>query len=286
MNTLLKLSNSLDSLSLSAIRMINDVAYDLGIPSFIIGATARDVILKHGFGLESFRATKDIDFAVQVEKWEQFDKIKQELIATKYFTPAKNLHRLYFQKELPIDILPFGSLTNDNRLSWPPDFDSEMDIDGFVECYQYSIQVQLQEKPSIIVRVASLEGLTLLKIISWDENPHIRNKDALDLFTIMVNYIDAGNDSRLYEEAADIFDEDSVSDYDIISARFLGRNISAMLKSSEALRNKLKHILHRETETDRIKGLIQSIVVSGAWPQYDYQQVSNLFSSLLKGLSE
>lgn len=286
MNTLLKLSNSIDALSLSAIEMINDVASDLEISLFIIGATARDVILKYGFGLEPSRATKDIDFAVQVETWEQFDKLKQDLIATKYFSPAKNSHRLYFQKDLPIDILPFGSIVKDNRLSWPPDFESEMNIDGFEECYQYSIQVQLQEDPSVIIRVASLEGLSLLKIISWDENPHIRNKDALDLFTIMVNYTEAGNDSRLFEEADDMFTEDEISDYDMISSRFLGRNIAEILIKSEDLKKKLKFILHREIETDNVKGLIQSIVMSGAWLQYDYQQVSNLFNALLKGLSE
>ncbi len=286
MSTLLKLSNSIDDLSLSAIKMINDVASDLKIPMFIIGATARDVILKHGFELESFRATKDIDFAVQVETWEQFEKLKQELIGTNYFSPDKNSHRLYFQKALPIDLLPFGSLVDDNRLSWPPDFESEMDIDGFGECYHNSIQVQLQEDPSIIVRVASIEGLSILKIISWDENPHVRNKDALDLFTIMVNYIEAGNEKRLFEEAGDMFREDEISDYDMTSSRFLGRNIADILVASEDLKNKLKFIINREIGTDEFKGLIQSIVMSGAWPQYDYQQVSNLLASLLKGLSE
>ncbi len=149
-----------------------------------------------------------------------------------------------------------------------------------------SIQVQLQEDPSIIVRVASLEGLSILKIISWDENPHVRNKDALDLIIIMVNYIEAGNDSRLFEEAGDMFREDEINDYDMTSSRFLGRNIADILIASEDLKNKLKFIINREIETDEFKGLIQSIVMSGAWPQYDYQQVSNLFASLLKGLSE
>lgn len=286
MSTLLKLSNSIDDVSLSAIKIINALTSDLEIPLFIIGATARDVILKHGFGLEPFRATKDIDIAVQVETWEQFEKLKQKLIGTKNFSPDKSAHRLYFQHALPVDIIPYGSFVDDNRLSWPPDFESEMDIDGFAECFQYSIQVQLQEEPSVIVRVASLEGLSLLKVISWDENPHVRNKDAHDLFTIMVNYIEAGNDKRIYEEADDMFSEGENSDYDIVSSRFLGRNIAEILKSSEELKNKLRLILHREIHSDEFKGLIQSIVMSGDWPQYDYQQVSKLFTAFLKGLSE
>ena len=40
---------------------------------FVAGATARDLILVNVHGLRPGRATRDIDFGIAVESWEQFE---------------------------------------------------------------------------------------------------------------------------------------------------------------------------------------------------------------------
>lgn len=106
------------------------------------------------------------------------------------------------------------------------------------------------------------------------------------LFIIMHHYVDAGNLERLYNESADLFESDGTPDYDEVSARFLGRTLATILKNSEPTKGKVKHILNRETNTNRNKGLIQSIVISRSFPQYAYQQVEKLISALYQGLCE
>ena len=48
----------------------------LGTPYLVVGATARDIILHHGFGAAIERGTRDVDFGIQVQSWEQFEQLK------------------------------------------------------------------------------------------------------------------------------------------------------------------------------------------------------------------
>jgi predicted nucleotidyltransferase len=55
---------------------------------FVAGATARDIVLVNVYGLRPGRATRDIDFGIAIENWEQFEVLKQRLIATREFAAA------------------------------------------------------------------------------------------------------------------------------------------------------------------------------------------------------
>jgi predicted nucleotidyltransferase len=79
------------------------------------------MILQHGFNVRSMRATVDIDFAVQLEHWKQFAHLKQTLMEEYGFTETKELHRLISADGLPVDIVPYGGLAENNIVSWPPD---------------------------------------------------------------------------------------------------------------------------------------------------------------------
>lgn len=47
---------------LTLIRTLDRVARQLNIPYFVIGATARDILMEHVYGLSTACATRDIDF--------------------------------------------------------------------------------------------------------------------------------------------------------------------------------------------------------------------------------
>ncbi|MCU7815375.1 MAG: hypothetical protein KZQ89_16900 [Candidatus Thiodiazotropha sp. (ex Lucinoma kastoroae)] len=57
---------------------IAEVAAARGIPYFVVGATARDMILSHGHGIASKRATVDIDLGIEVAEWDEFSALKDE----------------------------------------------------------------------------------------------------------------------------------------------------------------------------------------------------------------
>jgi len=141
--TLLDLSGKIDKVAASALGRIHQISSSMKIPFFIVGATARDILLEVHYGIGSKRATLDIDIAVFIENWEQFNHLKDELIGIKHFTPTRDIHRLLFQKRFPVDIVPFGGVAAKGDLvEWPPDGSIKMNVTGFRECFQHAVQVK------------------------------------------------------------------------------------------------------------------------------------------------
>lgn len=107
---LLDLSGKIDRVRLLAFEKVSKVANSLGVPFFIIGAAARDLILTNGHNIPTIRATLDIDFGVQVPNWDEYLKLKQGLVETGEFTETKDVQRMMFHSSLRIDLIPFGRL--------------------------------------------------------------------------------------------------------------------------------------------------------------------------------
>ncbi len=140
---LFNLSGKIEKPVVDTFHILKKVADSLSIPFFVVGASARDFILKHHYGIEPQRKTGDIDLGVEVANWEQFEKLKESLIATGKFslTPYKQRLRC---ATIFIDILPFGPITDkDKKISWPPEHEIIMNMMGFEEAYEYSITARL-----------------------------------------------------------------------------------------------------------------------------------------------
>ncbi len=263
---------------------IERIATKLDFPFFVVGATARNIILEHQFGIKPARATIDIDIGVIVAGWDQFETLKEDLVHSTRFSPSKETQRLIYDDNFPVDIIPFGTIANENgSISWPPDHEIHMSVAGFQECYQHAISVKLSSNPELFVKVVSLAGLALLKLISWDDNPERRGKDASDLFLIIRHYLDAGNLDRLFDEGIDIIEEDSY-DYDLASARFLGRDIGNI--SSPSTKTKLLEILEREANSKQGHKIAMDVMQSDSYRNQHYERVVEYFNELLKGLAE
>jgi predicted nucleotidyltransferase len=283
-NTLLDLSGKIDKVTVSALIRIHQILSSIGIPFFVVGATARDILLDVSHGIGSKRATVDIDIAAIIENWEQFKRLKDELIRTTDFSPTREIQRLLFRKSLPLDIVPFGGVAEKGDfIEWPPDRSFKMSVVGFRECYQRVVQVKISDKPEVIINVVSLAGLTILKLISWDENSDRHQKDASDLYFITQNYIDAGNLERFFDEAPDIVDSGDYN-YEAGSARLLGRDISKIAFS--ATKAKLIGILKRESQRKQGHRIAMDILQGNRFAEKSYEEIIALFDSLLKGLAD
>jgi predicted nucleotidyltransferase len=71
--TSLDLSGKTDNVVVSAFGRIHQISSFMSIPFFIVGDTARDILLEVHYGIGSKRATVDIDIAVFIENWDQFN---------------------------------------------------------------------------------------------------------------------------------------------------------------------------------------------------------------------
>jgi predicted nucleotidyltransferase len=222
------LLHKLDDELIALYRTISIVSKRLGIPFLVVGASSRDLIFYHSHGLRIQRATKDVDFGIQVPSWEFFEKVKKELIA-EGFRESKNAHRLIRGDIYPIDIVPFGEISNaDLNIEWPPAGDNVMNVLGFQEAFEYSNLIRVGKEPDICMPVATPAGLTLMKLIAWrDRDRTLRKKDALDLKYIFESY------ERLPDSQTRVFeDTDLLEKYDadimLIGAYLLGKDTNSI----------------------------------------------------------
>jgi predicted nucleotidyltransferase len=281
---LIDLSGKISEPTVSILREIEEVSRRMNCPFFVVGATARDIILEHQFDIQSQRATVDIDIGVRMAGWDHFNELKNELIRSTKFSPSKQKQRLVFKDNFPVDIIPFGVIADENgSITWPPDHDIRMSVAGFQESYQHSIAVKLSSNPELIVKVVSLAGLALLKLISWDDNPERQNRDASDLLFIIKHYLDAGNLDRLFDEGIDIVEVDTY-DYDVASARFLGRDIATI--SIPSTKNKLIEILEREADSAQGHKIALTAMQNDLSRRESHQYIVEHFNALLEGLTE
>jgi predicted nucleotidyltransferase len=174
-----------------------------GLDPLLVGAAARDLLLVHVYGQRVRRATKDVDFAVALASWAAFEQLQARLVRDHGFVddPSQK-QRLTFRAEgdgagTTIDLVPFGEDLQVNRkaLLWPPEMDVYMTVSGFEEALGSAQLVELEE--GLQVKVASLAGLTILKLFAWGDRRLRDNKDAVDLQTLMRSYGAAGNFDRM-----------------------------------------------------------------------------------------
>jgi predicted nucleotidyltransferase len=258
MTTLLDLCGKIDQPSRNLFETLNEIAAAIGTQFFVVGATARDMLLERGFGFSSRRATKDIDIGVRVSAWSEVQKLMECLLATGHFKKTKEPHRLLYRGELPVDILPFGEIANpDTKISWPPSHDVVMSVVGFEDAYQSAQRVRVQANPPLDIFVASLPGLAIMKILAWAEHPFERGKDAHDLAHILEKYLDAGNSERLQEEHDDLV---SVENFDYLraGARLMGRDIAKI--GNPETKRKILEILGAETAEGSQYRLIRAMM--------------------------
>ena len=132
---------------------------------FIIGATARDIIMKEMLDTSSRRKTRDLDLAIAVPNWQEFDKIKNRLIADG-FEKDKSKHQRFYYGDYEIDVVPYGYVAKeDDNIYWPPEETIAMSVKGFDEVLSEAITVNLDNR--FTIKIASLHGLFLLKFNAW-----------------------------------------------------------------------------------------------------------------------
>ncbi len=90
---LLNISAKIDPALANLCAIVADCAAQLQMPYLVVGASARDMVLHHGYGAKVQRATADIDFALQVPSWDAFATLRKELLANG-FSETNTAHRL------------------------------------------------------------------------------------------------------------------------------------------------------------------------------------------------
>lgn len=251
------LSLKIEPVQGAALRAVDAAARAGGADWFVAGATARDWLLQGLYGIETLRATKDVDFGIAVRDWDAFQRIREAISAGGEFAPdPRAAHRLNHRQVggFHIDLVPFGPLASaEGEIAWPPDRSVVMNVTGFDEACAAALQVAVDG--GLVVRVASLPGLTLMKLFAWRDRRHEAiHKDAWDLRLLLTRYEQAGNADRIYDEGAMAIEE---FDAARAAARLLGRDVAALLRPRS--RAALLSLLDAELNHADSSGLVEQI---------------------------
>jgi predicted nucleotidyltransferase len=227
----LRVDRPLDPERYATLAALDGVLKSLQCPYMLVGATARDILLYNVFGQRVFRATQDVDIAISIDSWERFDTVKSAILRAPDFLPStaqpyRVLHKpRAVAYATPIDILPFGEIaTEAEAFRWPPpDTDLMMNVAAFGDAYASSITVTAG--PGFDLRMASIPGLVLLKLLAWVDKSE--SKQAQDVLRLIETYGDAGNEERLYGDNIDLLEREDF-DVPMAGARLLAQDCLAL----------------------------------------------------------
>lgn len=229
------------------VRTIDAAAAEVADRWFIIGATARDLLLHHGHGMAIRRFTADVDVALAVRTWPDYSSLTNALVA-RGAKRDRQVHRFRLG-EWTLDVLPFGGVASNHEIRWPPEGNPVMSVLGFEEAARNTVSVLLPGGVSAVV--ANLPSLFILKLVAWEARHFERPRDdARDISMLLASYAAPWNQDRLYDTAADLL-QIFAFDNERAAAALLGRDAAAI--AQPATRDRLLSILRKETTDETYK---------------------------------
>lgn len=97
------------------LRKLTDSFKRMGRDYYVIGATARDIIIRQLINTTSGRRTKDLDIAIAIPDWGVFEEIKERLVADG-FQKSQHLHQRFYYGEYELDVVPYGVAKEDDNI--------------------------------------------------------------------------------------------------------------------------------------------------------------------------
>lgn len=254
----------------------------------MIGAMARDLIFEYVHDARIQRTTEDIDFAVAVESWSDYDGLTQALLNTGAFRKdTKQEQRLWWTnetEEMRIDIVPFGGLeTQKGTIAFPPFGDFKMSTHGFREVSEKTLSLNIAD--DLEINIVPLAGLVLLKFIAFSDRPD-RKRDIQDIWFVASNYLDAGNEDRLYDPESGDMDLLDNEDFNLrfAGARLLGRDLAQLLNSET--RKILSRTLGDGTDEKGLQKLADEITTDHLRESDRTEFVMTMLREFNRGLQE
>lgn len=218
---------------------------------YVIGATARDIIIRQLIGTTSGRKTRDLDIAIAIPDWSVFDEIKEILVADG-FKKSLHMHQRFYYGDYELDIVPYGVAKDDDNIYWPPEEEIAMSVKGFDEALSKSITIRIDDEFDI--KIASLHGLFLLKFNAWLDRNIKTGKDAEDMSFILSNYFMANLDRNVHPE---VYDWERFDEY-IVGGYWLAHDLLLLLNKEQIAF--YKDCIEKELGKDDESRLINQII--------------------------
>lgn len=202
MNLVISSEKIANPLLIKLLRHLHDTFVKMDHDFYVIGATARDIIIRALSDESARRKTLDLDIAIAVTGWDKYDEISHALVAAGYEKSGHQKQRFYYG-DYEVDVVPFGSVAKDDEnIYWPPEETIAMSVKGFDEVLKNAVTVRIDN--DFDVRIASLHGLFILKLNAWLDRHLTTNKDAEDMWYIIDTYYFANENRNIHPEVYEL----------------------------------------------------------------------------------
>ena len=248
---------------------------------YVIGATARDIVLNF-HGEKSGRATRDLDIAIAISNWEEFETIEQGIVNIKGFKKDSNQkQRFIYQDNFELDIVPFGDIMKeDDKVFWTPDEQVAMSVLGFKEVAKATDKFQIDN--GVEIEVASLVGVFILKLVAWQDRNNQTNKDADDIAFIISNYFNINQERAITEYSEIMFEDDDFS-FEKAGALLIGIDVALLLGNSDYIINKLIKIVEKEIGKQEESVLLNQIIETNS--NFNYEETLSCLMNFIRGVN-
>lgn len=250
----------------------------LNLPFYIIGATARDIVMRQLMDIASARRTQDLDIAVAINEWQRFDEISAALQQAG-ITKSPRIFQRFYYNDYELDIVPFGDVAKeDDTIYWPPEEEIAMSVKGFDTILADAITASIDGE--ITIKLASLHGLWLLKLNAWIERHLTTDKDAADLSFIIENYFTANLDRGTHME---VYDLPHFSPY-LAGAVWLAYDVASLLTKEQLAY--YRHCILSEISKEEESALINQILDNNNGLKYEevfytWKEIASVFDAQL-----
>ena len=265
------------------LRKLTDSFSKMDREFYVIGATARDIIMQQLLDTESKRRTRDLDIAIAIPDWDAFEQVKQSLIADG-FEKSRDMQQRFYYGEYELDIVPYGVVAKeDDNIYWPPEEVVAMSVKGFDEVLSEAITVSIDDE--FKVKIASLHGLFLLKFNAWLDRNAKTSKDAEDMSFILSNYFMANLDREIHQE---VYDWENFDEY-IVGGYWLAYDLVTLLNTKQL--NYYKEVIEDELTKEEESRLINQMIENSYGLKYEtirdtLQAMADVFQKAIEDETE
>tara|TARA_Y100001956_G_scaffold64913_1_gene65666 strand:+ start:483 stop:1346 length:864 start_codon:yes stop_codon:yes gene_type:complete len=231
------------------IKIINDIktaSEKISIDFFGLGALARNVWYTEND--EPARGTKDIDFGVYVPDDKTYNLLKNLLVSEfDYQESSSNAFCLISPYGTPVDLLPFGEIENQSKVMIDGKGLVSINLDGFTEVYKNGIRTVSIDGSDL--KICSIPSMVLLKLIAYDDRPENRDKDPLDIASVLQYYPNLESE-LIWNEYSFLYEEEEDMEHEEIGIITLGFEISNIIFNNKELIDRVNNILDKAINKD------------------------------------
>jgi len=223
---------------------ISETCKELKIDFFIIGAIARNIW--YVSNNENSKGTKDIDFGVYISDVKKYNELRAELKRKyDYKESAVNTFCLLTKDGKQIDLLPFGEIEQEGQVIIEGKGLTTVKLDGFKEVFEFGAnEVKIGDEK---YKSCSIPGIMILKLIAYDDRPHMRTKDIDDINSICLYYPSIESD-YIWGNHFDLYEGDL--EHEEVGVIVLGREMKKLVSTNKNLVERITKIIDQAIEQE------------------------------------